>query len=277
MQRTLIRLFRVLPMGLLYAVASVFVLPFYILFDRRGRHGSYRFARQLGMGRFRSVLHVMSNFYHMGDVVMDRFAAYSGKKFEIEYDNEAAYREQTSRPGPLLLLSSHVGNYEMVGYMLPVPKPMKVLVYGGESQTVMENRNRLFGPMDIEMVPVRDDLSHLFVLDKALADGELVSLPSDRPFGSRKVLRLPFLGKEAAFPAGPFTLAVRREVPAIMAVYVIKAGGRKYRIILDELVIPEEGTPQEKVTGLAAQFVSSLEKVARQWPGQWYNFYDFWQ
>jgi len=278
MQRILIRLFRVLPMGLLYAVASVFVLPFYILFDRRGRRGSYRFARQLGMGRFRSVLHVISNFYHMGEVVLDRFAAYSGKAFQIVYTDYSVFERQTAVPeNPLLMFSSHVGNYEMVGYTLPMPKPMKVLVYGGESATVMHHRNRLFSASNIAMVPVSDDLSHLFLLDQAISRGEIVSLPADRPFGSRKVLRLPFLGRDAAFPAGPFTLAVRREVKAIMAAYAIKEGRRKYRIILDELAIPETGSTQEKVAGLAAQFVSSLEKVAREWPGQWYNFYDFWQ
>jgi len=277
MQRLLVRLFRVLPQGFLYGVASVFVLPFYILLDRRGRRGSYLFARQLGMGRLRSAFHVAGNFYNMGKVVLDRFAAYAGKKFQMVYSDVSVYYDQTAKPEPLLLLSSHVGNYEMVGYMLPVPKPMKVLVYGGESETVMENRGRLFGEMDIQMVPVKEDLSHLFIIDKALSDGEIVSLPSDRPFGSRKVFRLPFLGKEAAFPAGPFTLAVRRELPAIMAPYVIKEGRRQYKILLDVLTIPSEGTATEKARALAAQYVASLEKVARQWPLQWYNFYDFWQ
>lgn len=277
MQRTLVRLFRVLPLGFLYGLASVLVLPFYLLLDRRGRRGSYRFARQLGMGRFRSAVHVACNFYRMGQVVLDRFAAYAGKKFQIVYSDESAYKRQTDRPDPLLMLSSHVGNYEMVGYMLPVPKPMKVLVYSGESETVMEHRKRLFGAMDIEMVPVREDLSHLFILDKALADGEIVSLPSDRPFGSRKVFRLPFLGKEATFPAGPFTLAVRRELKAILAVYGVKEGRRQYRIHLDDLTIPEEGSPAEKARALARQYVTSLENAARRWPSQWYNFYDFWQ
>ena len=278
MQRTLIRLFRVLPLGFLYALSSALVLPFYILLDRRGRRGSYQFARQLGMGRFRSVLHVVSNFYHMGQVVLDRFAAYSGKPFQVVYTDFSVYERQTAvREEPLLLLSSHMGNYEMIGYMLPTPKPMKVLVFGGESDTVMANRGRLFLASNIEMVPVKQDLSHLFILDQAIVDGEIVSLPSDRPFGSRKVFRLPFLGKEAAFPAGPFTMAVRREVKGILAAYAIKEARRKYRIILDKIELPEDGTDREKALSLASQYVSSLERVACQWPSQWYNFYDFWQ
>ena len=278
MQRALIRLFRVLPMGFLYALATVFVLPFYILLDPRGRRGAYLFARQLGMGRFRSVLHVVDSFYHMGQVVLDRFAAYAGKSFEVVYTDFSVYERQTAvKEEPLLLLSSHVGNYEMIGYMLPTPKPMKVLVFGGESETVMRNRGRLFNASNIEMVPVKEDLSHLFILDRAITEGEIVSLPSDRPFGSRKVLRLPFLGKDAAFPTGPFTMAVRRDVKGIMAAYAIKVARRKYRIILDKLEMPEEGSAQERTVALASQYVSSLERVAREWPGQWYNFYDFWK
>ena len=278
MQRTLIRLFRVLPLGFLYGLSTVLVLPFYLLLDRRGRRGSYRFARQLGMGRFRSILHVVNNFFHMGQVVLDRFAAYSGKPFQVVYTDFSVYERQTAvQDEPLLLLSSHVGNYEMIGYMLPTPKPMKVLVFGGESDTVMHHRGRLFDASNIEMVPVKEDLSHLFILDGAITRGEIVSLPADRPFGSRKVLRLPFLGREAAFPAGPFTMAVRRDVKGILAAYAIKEARRKYRIILDKIEMPAEGSDREKALSLASQYVSSLEKVARQWPGQWYNFYDFWQ
>ena len=42
MQRTLLWLFRFIPIGFFYAVTAL-VIPFYMLFDRRGYRASYAF------------------------------------------------------------------------------------------------------------------------------------------------------------------------------------------------------------------------------------------
>jgi len=273
MQRTLIRLVKVLPLWLMYGVMAL-AIPFYVLFDVGGRRASYRFFRKrIGYGPLRSALHVFKNMYNMGKVVIDRFAAYAGMRFTMECNNLNVLHD---KEGAFLTLSSHVGNYEMAGYMLRTPKPMKVLVYAGETATVMQNRGRLFGNGNITMVPVMPDLSHLFTLNAALSEGEIASLPADRSFGSRKTFRLPFLGADASFPAGPFTLAVQREVPAV-AIFGVKTGRKKYRVILEDLPLPQGSTPQEKARSLAVSYVESLERVVREVPDQWYNFFDFWK
>lgn len=275
MQRTLVRLFRVLPLVLCYGFMAL-AIPFYVLFDSRGRRASYRFYRQrMGYGRLHSAVSVFRNMYQMGTVVVDRFAAYGGKRFEMVSADISAFDTLAEKPEGFMMLGSHVGNFEMVGYMLPSKRPIKVLVYAGESATVMENRNRMFGKTNIEMVPVKKDLSHLFIMNNALADGEIISLPADRPFGSLKTLRLPFLGADAAFPAGPFTLAVQREAPTL-AVFVMREKRKLYRIVIERLPVPETGTSAQKVEAMAKSYVAVLEKVVRQWPLQWYNFYDFW-
>ena len=269
MQRQLIRLARVLPSAVMDVLMAP-VISFYVLFDGKGRRASYRFFRQrLGMGRWKACIHVFKNMFGMGRVVLDRFAAYGGKSFRMVFEGELHYQRLIGREGGFVLLGSHVGNFELVGYTFPAGKPMKVLVYEGETDTVMENRKRLFSRGDIEMVPVRKDLSHLFALNAALAAGELVAVSGDRSFGSGRTCRCPFLGADAAFPTGPFQLAVSREVPALAA-FVMRDGRDSYRVIQE--LLPAAGTPQE----LAASYAAALEKVVRRYPDQWYNFYDFW-
>ena len=175
-----------------------------------------------------------------------------------------------------MVLASHMGNYEISGYMLRSPKPMKTLVYSGEAVTVMQNRMRLFGSSNIEMVPVQEDLSHIFVLNAALAANEIVSMPADRVLGSSKTVKCRFLGEEAAFPAGPFTLAVRRGATAF-AVFVVKESTHVFRAIVQELRVPEGGKTEEKVQALANDYSAVLERVARAYPDQWFNFFDFWK
>jgi predicted LPLAT superfamily acyltransferase len=251
-------------------------LPFYLLSDGQARKGSYRFFRHLGWGKGKSAWHVFLNMYNMGKVVMDRFAVYAGRKFTMTGDHMTLYNALKPEDTPFLVLASHMGNYEISGYMLRSPKPMKTLVYSGEAVTVMQNRMRLFGDCNIEMVPVQEDLSHIFVLNAALEAKEIVSMPADRVLGSPKTVKCRFLGEEAAFPAGPFTLAVRRGATAF-AVFVVKESTRVFRAIVEELRAPEAAKKEEKVQALADAYSAVLERVARAYPDQWFNFYDFWK
>jgi predicted LPLAT superfamily acyltransferase len=57
----------------------------------------------------------------------------------------------------------------------------------------------------------------------------------------------------------------------------MKEGRRKYKVLLERLPEPEGETRQERVQFLADAYASALEAVVRQYPDQWYNFYDFWK
>ena len=275
MQRTLIRLFRVFPLGVLYGCMAL-VVPFYMLFAK-GFRASYNFFRKrMKYNAVKSFVHVYLNEFEFGKVVMDRFAAFAGKKFDIEAPRMDLFEGLCAGQEGFIQLSSHVGNYEMVGYSLVSPKRINALVFAGETATVMQNRALLFGETNVRMVPVSEDLSHIFALNNALADGEIVSVPGDRVFGSQKTVQCRFFDDSASFPAGPFTLAVQRDVP-ILTVFAMKEGRRKYKVLLDVLPVPEGETKQERIQSLADAYASRLEAVVRQYPDQWYNFYDFWK
>ena len=272
MHRALISLARILPLRLLYGFMSLSI-PFYVILDGRGRRASYSFFRKrIGYGAVKSFLHVFVNMYNMGKVVIDRFAAYAGKQFRIKGQNQFIY-DLLVPDGTYMMLSSHVGNFEMSGYMITSPRPVKTLVYAGENAHVMEQRSRMFADCNVEMVPVKEDMSHLFILNDALQNGEIVSVAADRSFGSSKAVRCPFMGQDASFPAGPFTLAVRRGAK-VLAVFVVKEGVHDFRAIVE--VLEAQGEGPARVESMARAYASVLERVARQYPDQWFNFYDFW-
>lgn len=275
MHRALIGLFRFVPLRLMYVVMAT-AIPFYVVADSRGRRASYRFfRRRIGYGRIRSAFHVMKNMYCMGQVVMDRFASYAGRSFGMKGPGIKLYDEISRGADGFLLCSSHLGNFELAGYLMRPVKPMKVLVYEGETATVMQNRARLFGECNVSMVPVREDLSHIFILNTALSEGEIVSVPADRVYGSAKLVKARFFGEEASFPSGAFTLALQRNVP-VVSCFVMKESAREYSVLMYRLPMPEEGNRMEKLQALAQSFADTLEEVARKYPDQWYNFYDFW-
>ena len=105
-------------------------------------------------------------------------------------------------------------------------------------------------------------MSHIFALNAALDRHEIVSLPADRLFGSRKTALCSFLGAPAPFPVGAYALARAKSVP-LLAIFAVKTRLRHYHIIV---------RPCSDV----GQYAAQLEAVVRQYPTQWFNFYDFW-
>ena len=63
----------------------------------------------------------------------------------------------------------------------------------------------------------------------------------------------------------------------VLLVFVMKEGRRDYKVLLDILPAPEGETKQDRIQFLADAYAARLEAVVRQYPDQWYNFFDFWK
>ncbi len=276
MHKWLIRLLRFTDVRILYAFTSVFVIPVCLLINPSAGI-IYRFFRErMGFGRLKSALKTYQNHCLFGQVVIDRFAMYAGKKFRIEIEGLEYYQKLTSGKESFIQLSSHMGNYEIAGYtLMHDKKALNALVFFGEKASVMSNRARLFSGTNIKMIPIRPDMGHLFEIDQALQRGEIVSMPADRIFGSQKKLQISFLGQVADFPYGPFSIATMRGLP-VLAVHVMKLKCRTYKIYATPLPYDKEAPRQEQIKELAGKYVTELERMLSHYPTQWYNYFEFW-
>ena len=173
-------------------------------------------------------------------------------------------------------LSSHAGNYEMVGYGLTsTRKRVNGLFYGGETQVMMDFRRKILAMHNVNLIEVDESMSHIFSMNAAIDRGEIVSMTGDRLFGSAKSIKCMFLGKEAQFPMGPFALAVQKEVP-MLAVFSMRSHGA-YKVYVRDIRQDESLPLRARMADMAQNFASELEKVVRMYPTQWFNYYDFWK
>ena len=264
MQRSLIAMFRVVPLWLPYGVMAL-VVPFYMIFNRKGYNAMYRFFRErMNYGRWKSFWKVYANHFRFGQIILDRFGVYAGKKYRFITEGQELMDELETHPEGFVNLSSHVGNYEIAGYSLkPKSKRFNALVYAGETATVMENRQKMLSQNNMSMIPVKEDMSHLFLLNNAIDNGEIVSMPADRIFGSQKAVECQFFGEKARFPMGAFALASKKNVP-MLAVFVMKESYKTYHAY---------------VRGIrnAQDFADNLKEIVKRYPTQWFNYFDFWK
>lgn len=140
----------------------------------------------------------------------------------------------------------------------------------------MQNRNRMFAGRNVNLIPVKDDMSHIFLLNDALGRGEVVGMPADRMFGSTKSVECRFFGATARFPIGPFLLAVERDVDAT-ALFVMKESAKKYKVYVRKISADRRLSKKERIAAMGQQFADELERIVRAYPTQWFNYYEFWE
>ena len=224
MHRQLINMLRFVDERFIYVFAWTMIMPVCLLLNtNHSRSHAYRFFRnRIGWGRWSSAWHTYLNHCLFATVVIDRFAMFAGKRFDIEQEGSEYLRELAFQDDGFLMFSSHIGCYEVAGYSLTPPgKRYNALVYGGEKDRIMEGRQEQFSEHNITMIPVKEDMSHLFKINEALVNHEIVSMPADRVMGSSKTIPTEFLGKTAHFPSGPFAVATLRNLE-VLAINVIR-------------------------------------------------------
>ena len=266
MQRTLVRIIRHTDIRFVYGLMHVWLI-WYVLVRPAERRGAYLFHRRRGRKPFMAALDVYRSFCHFGRAIIDRFAVYAGKRFDVQVDKLERYYGRVHDREGFVMLFSHVGNTEMAGYFLSTPdKRMHILAYGGESPEVQSRRMQALERNNIGIITVRpDDMSHIYRINEVLQQGDVLTMAADRRMGDTAVT-CPFMGLEAPFPAGPFRIcrAVKKKV---LLTFVIKDSHKSYHVFTEEL---------EPDKDLANRYAQCLEQMALAYPYEWFNFYDFW-
>jgi predicted LPLAT superfamily acyltransferase len=260
-------------------VLLAFVIPFYMLFARKGYLAIYRYFRDRhGYSPLKSCLKTYRNHYLFGQMLLDRFTVYAGRRdaFKVENPDNTLFLQMLDEPHGCILAGAHTGNPELCGYLLKQQKKrINGLIFGGEAKEVQKNRTEALESNNVRLIPVTGDWSHVFLLNDALANGEIVSIPCDRTFGSTKSVVCDFLNGKAGFPVGAFALAVQFKVP-VLAFFALKISASCYRIHLVPIPVQADRSKREQIDGMARCFARELEQIVKRYPEQWFNFYPFW-
>lgn len=276
MLHTLVRMLRHMDVRVLYAFTNIFVIPVTMVTRPGARVIYHYFRRRHHCSRLSAIWHTYRNHCLFGQIIIDKFAMFARKQFDVQVVDNDCFKRLATQPDGFVMLSSHVGNYEMAGYSLQSDdKRLNAIVYDGEKATVMEGRKHLFAHTNIRMISVRPDMSHLFAINDALADGEIVSIPGDRVFGSKKTVEVMLLGAKAQLPMGPFAVAASRGVE-VLAVNVMKSRAKQYTAYVTPLPYDRSLRQREQIQQLATAYAKELERLLLRYPEQWYNYFEFW-
>jgi predicted LPLAT superfamily acyltransferase len=261
----------------------IFVAFYFFLFNPRSFAIIFRFYRKrFGYGFISSVACVYTNYYRFGQVLLDKIAVMAGfnAKFSFTFEGEEYLKRMVEEKTGGLLISAHIGNFEMAGYMLERLKTnVSVIMFDAEHEKIAEYLSAVTN-RNFNIIVIKDDNSHIYEINNAFREKQIVCIHGDRFLKSSKKMSAEFLGEEAFFPTGPFYMAMKFNIP-VSFVFAMKENNKSYHFYASPPQFYQQEGLQKKrdqtILTIIKGYICEMEKIIRRYPTQWFNYFNFWE
>nr|WP_262923125.1 lipid A biosynthesis acyltransferase [Arenibacter sp. N53] len=264
-------------LGLRSAYFILYFVAFYFCFFAASstRASYYYFNKRLKYSTLKSIFAIYKSYYVFGQTILDKVAISSGlrNKFTYHFDGIENLNQTLANKKGGILISAHLGNFEIAEFFLDELEgnaTINLLTTDVEHKAIKEYLDQYIKKSKTKFIILKEDLSHIFEMNAALAKNEIICMTGDRYATSAKLMSATILGEKAQFPSGPFLLGSRLNVP-VLFVYVMKETNKHYH-----LYARKANFKKRDAQGLLANYIESMEWIIKQYPFQWFNYFDFW-
>lgn len=266
--------------ALLYFVAS-----YYVLFVKKARKPMYYFFNTvLGFSGLKSFYYLYINNVTFGKVIIDKVTMMAGlpNKFTFDFKGEEHLHHMANNKGGLII-SAHFGNWEIAGHLLDrINTPVHIVMLEAEHEKIKALLDNVMTKKKMSIIPILDDMSHLFKIKDALRRNEIIAIHGDRFLPGSKTINCDFLGIPASFPTGPYYIALKYNKP-VTYVSAVKESNTHYKLTatppknyLADGNIRNLDDRDSRLKDMLTDYIVELERLVRKNPEQWFNYYYFW-
>jgi predicted LPLAT superfamily acyltransferase len=269
------------------------IAAYFLLRDRKARRASLQYLRRLhawpeGIQAFErkpGLLESLRHFREFAINIFDRLCVWTGEadRIEIRDDggSEHLFRLVQERRGAILL-GAHLGSFDMLRVLSERQKfKVNVLMFSRHAAKITSFFERLHPGAGLRVIQLDPgSIRSIFEIKACIDRGEFVGILGDRmgPGEHGRVGTASFLGRPARFPLGPFLLAGLLGCPVVLSL-CLRTGDARYETVVKPLGLGQVVPRAERVKRaqeLLDAYARSLEEACCRAPGQWFNFYDFW-
>ncbi len=278
--RLIILLGRPFPPGVGYFFARIFADVCFVFFRGKRRALKAAMARVLDTDDEKVINQAArASFRNFGKYVIDFIHFLDSTPEEVRRrivfnDFERFYSVMAEKKG-VIFITLHYGNWDMgaaglSAYGFPVNVVAETFTHSPMNALIQGSRRHL----GMKVTPMERVGPSVI---RALKKGEILALLIDVPEPGGTV-RVNFFGAQTEVPIGPARIAIRsgaRPMPAIL----LRVRGKEEMIrpIVDfDLTYEKSGDEDEDVRRLTQAIMSSLERLIRIDPTQWFIFHDMW-
>lgn len=226
---------------------------------------------------YRHILSFTTNTY-------DRMVAWGGGFRSFRFDHRGSehlfHYAGNGRGG--IVLGAHLGSFDMPRILASQHGvPLNILMFTDHAEMITSFFERLDPASMLRVLRLDPSTAQTGLAVKARVDrGEFVAILADRipPASTEQVAVVDFLGRPARFALSPFLLAGTIGCPLLTSMCV-RTGDDRYEAVVEVLTDGERVARRdrpERARQLLERYVATLEEYCRNWPYQWFNFYDYW-
>lgn len=251
-----------------------FVSLYYVNFSKKEMNALTDFySKSFGSSSTESRKLAKRNFYLFGQTLIDRIAVTTKhrKKYSHTFDNEIVLENMRETGG--MLISAHVGNWEIAGNLINerITQKINIVMLDAEVASIKDFLDEKTGGASYNIIPIKDDMSHLILIHKALKRKELIAMHADRISDGQVNMDLDFFDRKTKFPSGPFILSEKFKVPTTF-VFAVKSSDFHYSLTATD---PFEIGLKRKEIG--QMYATALQEKVKEYPEQWFNFYQYYE
>jgi len=225
---------------------------------------------------------IWRTFYDFSWCMTERYEQFrADREMQLEYDGDATWKALHELSCGFIFYTAHFGNWEMGPLVPEIPRGRRLHVVREPEMNRAAQRfvERLFANH-----PRRQFVLHYAGSDVqlgvkmllALRQGDIVTLPGDRPRAGMGTMRGTMFGRPMDLPPGPALLA--RAAGAMMVpVFVFREGRRRYRIVVQEpFAVASTEDKDRDVREAVAKMAQTVEWAIRQRPHHWFCWAKLW-
>jgi predicted LPLAT superfamily acyltransferase len=257
-----------------------FVTLYYFFFSFKASRQIYSLYRhKLNYSRLASIAKLYKNYFLLGQSIIDKVVLMSGIKnnLSFNFDGEENLLKIADMQKGGILLSAHIGNWDVAGHLFTrLQTPINIVLYDAEHEQIKKYLEGVTGKRNMNIIVIKNDLSHIYAISDAFNRNELVCMHADRFLPGNKIMSTEFMGHDAKFPVGPFLLAATFKVP-VSYVFACKEGKLHYHFFASKIKDYSSFDKDRMMQEMLHDFAKEMETKLKQYPEQWFNYYNFWE
>jgi predicted LPLAT superfamily acyltransferase len=254
----------------------------YFAFDRRARAASRQFLSRV-YGRPARLSEVYGHILRFSRVTMDRvFLLLDGhNSFQVKRTGHHYLDALAREKRGAVLLGAHLGSFEaMRAGAENTSLPLNIVGHFENARMINALLGKLNKDAAARVVHVgQDPVGFALTVSERVENGELVAILADRVGLNDKQIEVPFLGRTARFPTGPFLLSALLKCPVYL-VFGLYYEPNRYELYCEpfaECLELPRAQRQAALQAVVQRYAERLEHYARLAPDNWFNFFDFWK